>query len=141
MVTIFDDFSYEISPRGVIEAVLVEGDIETLSTDRFWYCLTCDLCTDLCPAGVRFRDFVQAFRHLALESGVMDHGSFCRNCGTYLQPQRVTDYMDEALGKFTEEFLTLCPTCRKYDLAGKIKTLGSSGEQVFPTPADPGAGR
>lgn len=141
MAVIFDDFSYEISPRGVIEAVLDEECVEIFSADRFWFCLTCDLCTDLCPAGVRFRDFIEAIRHRALESGVTERGLFCRNCGAYLQPRRVMEYMNKVLGKAAEEFLTLCPKCRQYDSARKVKTLGSRGERVSPLPADAGAGR
>jgi ferredoxin len=141
MAMIFDDFSHEISPRGVIEAVLIEGGVELFSTDRFWFCLTCDLCTDLCPAGVRFRDFIEAIRHLALESGVTERGSFCRNCGAYLQPWRVTEYVNEALGEAAQEVLTLCPNCRQYDFAGRMKTLESRGGKVSRLPADVGVGR
>jgi hypothetical protein len=117
MGEVFDDFTYEISPRGVIERALL--GLEMFEHVGVWFCLTCDLCTNLCPAGVRFRDFVEAARWLAVEAGVTNHVSFCRNCGAYLWPL----HLRQALGEDTEEFLTLCPRCRRYDLGEKIKAL------------------
>lgn len=121
MGEVFDDFTYEVSPRGVIERALL--GLEMLEHVGVWFCLTCDLCTNLCPAGVRFRDFVEAARWLAVEAGVTGHVSFCRNCGAYLWPQHTVEYLRQALGEDTEEFLTLCPRCRQYDLGEKIKAL------------------
>lgn len=124
MELIFDDFSYEVSPRGVIEAVLVDGDADLFHKDHFWFCLTCTRCTGICPAGVEFRDFVQASRQLAMQSGVTERISFCSNCGAYLQPKRVREYMDEVLGEEADEFLDLCPRCRQYDFATRVKSSG-----------------
>jgi len=64
MTEIFKDFSYEISPRGMIEKTLMEFDV--LTDIGIWFCLTCDVCTEICPAGVRYRDFVEGVRQLAL---------------------------------------------------------------------------
>lgn len=126
MELIFDDFSYEVSPRGVIEAVLVDGGVDLFHTDRFWFCLTCNRCTEICPAGVQFRDFVEATRQLAIQSGITERISVCRICGAYLQPQRVMKYMNEVLGEGADETLDLCPSCRQYDFARKVKSLGLS---------------
>lgn len=124
MELIFDDFSYEVSPRGVIEAVLVDGGFDLFQSNRFWFCLGCNQCTDICPAGVQFRDFVQASRKLAMQSGVTERVSFCSKCGAYLQPKRVSQYMNEVLGEGADEFLDLCPRCRQYDFAMRVKSLG-----------------
>jgi heterodisulfide reductase subunit C len=132
MGEIFDDFSYEVSPRGVIEAVLIEGAVETLNTDGFWFCLTCDLCTNLCPAGVRFRDFVEAIRCIAIESGMTEQSLFCRNCGAYLWPGHTVKYLKQTLGEASEELLTLCPTCRQYGFGEKVKTLEPGSRKVYP---------
>ena len=120
MGEIFDDFSYEISPRGVIETVLFESDLSLLHDDRFWFCLTCDLCTNLCPAGVRFRDFVEAFRLVALEAGAIEHGMFCAGCDTYLCPEHTVQYLRTRLGEDPEQLLSLCPTCRQHDFGARI---------------------
>ena len=130
MGEIFDDFSYEVSPRGVIEAVLIEGRAELLNADGFWFCLTCDLCTSLCPAGVRFRDFVEAVRLMAIESGVTEHSLFCRNCGTYLWPRHTVEYLRQTLGEDAEEILTLCPKCRQYDFGEKVRGLAPGSRRV-----------
>jgi ferredoxin len=140
MGEIFDDFSYEVSPRGVIEAVLL--DLEgALNADRFWFCLTCDLCTNLCPAGVRFRDFVEAIRLMAIESGVTEHGLFCRNCGAYLWPWHTVNYLEQTLGEAAEELLTLCPKCRQYDFGEKVKALAPGSRKVVPQAAETGEGQ
>lgn len=130
MGEIFDDFSYEVSPRGVIEAILVEGDVEELRANRIWVCLTCDLCTNLCPAGVLFCDFIEAVRLMAIESGVTEHCLFCRNCGTYLEPWHTVKYMKQTLGEAAEELLTLCPKCRQYDFGEKVKALTPGNRKV-----------
>jgi len=121
MGEIFDDFSYEVSPRGVIERVLLDSEIPKDS--QFWFCLTCDLCTNLCPAGVRFRDFIEAARWLTVEAGVTEYGSFCCNCGAYLCPLHTVEYLKQTLGEATEELLTLCPRCRQHDFGERVKAL------------------
>jgi heterodisulfide reductase subunit C len=82
MVRIFGDLSYESSPRRIIEGVLADSIVP--EDNWLWFCLTCNLCTDLCPMGVCLRDFIEAARRLLIEAGVTEHGSFCRDCGTYL---------------------------------------------------------
>jgi heterodisulfide reductase subunit C len=122
MGEIFDDFSYEVSPRGVIERVLL--DFEVPQNGRLWFCLTCDLCTNLCPAGVGFRDFVEALRRLNIEAGDAEYGAFCRDCGVYLWPQHTVAYLEQT--QASEEFLTRCPRCRRRDFGEKVKALGGT---------------
>ena len=129
MSEIFDDFSYEVSPRGIIGSISVGEGIEVLNAERFWFCLTCDLCTNLCPTGVRFRDFVTKVRFLAIESGITEHGSFCQNCSKYLWPWHTMRYLKQILGEGAEELLTLCPKCRQYNLGEKVKELESGNRK------------
>jgi Fe-S oxidoreductase len=130
MAEIFHDFSYKVSPRGVIERALL--GLEMLEHAGVWFCLTCDLCTNLCPAGVRFRDFVEAARQLIIEAGITEYGSFCHNCGAYLGPQHTTEYLKRTLGEATEELLALCPRCRQYDYGEKVKALAPGSRRVYP---------
>jgi ferredoxin len=131
MGEIFDDFSYEVSPRGVIERALL--DLDVLDHVGIWFCLTCDMCTNLCPAGVQFRDFIEAVRQLAIDTGVTEHGYFCRGCGAYLWPQHTLEYLKEMLGEAAEELLTLCPRCRQYDLGEKMRALTPRERKVVST--------
>jgi ferredoxin len=140
MGEIFEDFSYAVSPRGVIEAVLVEGGVEELKANRIWFCLTCDLCTDLCPAGVLFCDFVVAARHLAIEAGVAEYCLFCRNCGRYHGPWHTVKYLKQTLGEAAEELLALCPTCRQYDFGEKMKAMTTGSRKAYPQVSEPGSG-
>ena len=130
MSEIFDDFSYDLSPRGIIGSISAGEGIEALNAERFWFCLTCDLCTNLCPTGVRFRDFVEEIRLLAIGSGITEHSLFCRNCGKYLWPRHTMKYLKQALGEAANEILTLCPNCRQYDLGEKVRELEPGNRQA-----------
>jgi Fe-S oxidoreductase len=127
MWELFDGFVPEASPRRVI-ARAVRG-LELAEHSGVWFCLTCDLCTNFCPAGVRFRDFVTAARQLIIEAGVTEFGAFCRSCGAYLWPQHTVECLKRKLGETTEEFLVLCPRCRRYDFCEKVKAL-APGKKV-----------
>ena len=131
MTEIFEDFSYEVSPRGIVEKALFGFDI--LTDVGVWFCLTCDVCTQLCPAGVRFRDFVQGVRALAVEEGVTEHGLFCERCGQYVLPTHTVQYIQEKLdGKeLPDEYLSLCPRCRQYDFTAKMKDLRPGKSRVL----------
>jgi ferredoxin len=131
MAEIFDDFTYEVSPRGVIEAVLLDDCVEGLESDRFWFCLSCDLCTDLCPAGVQFRAFMNAIRVSIIEAGVTDFGLFCRNCGRYLWPRHTVKYLQQVLGETTEDHMMLCSTCRQYEFGEHLRSMVPGSRQVL----------
>jgi ferredoxin len=121
MTEIFKDFSYEISPRGMVEKTLMDFDV--LTDIGIWFCLTCDVCTEICPAGVRYRDFVERVRQLALREGLTENGLFCQRCGRFFLPRHTLEYISEQLedGAVPDEYLTLCPRCRKYDFGEKVK--------------------
>jgi hypothetical protein len=98
------------------------------------------LCTNLCPAGVRFRDFIQAARRLTIEAGITEHGSFCRHCGAYLWPQHTTEHLKQILGEAAEELLTLCPRCRRYACGEKMKALTPASRRMRIQEAQMGEG-
>jgi hypothetical protein len=127
MWQVFVDFSVEASPRRVIAQTL--RGLKIAEQFGVWFCLTCDLCTKLCPAGVRFRDFVKVARQLIIETGAKNYGVFCRNCGLYLWPRRTVDCLAQKLGETSAELLTLCPRCRRYDVGAKVKAF-SSGKRL-----------
>ncbi|NIN67344.1 MAG: 4Fe-4S dicluster domain-containing protein [Anaerolineae bacterium] len=131
MTEIFKDFSYEASPRGIVEKALFGFDI--LTDVGIWFCLTCDVCTELCPAGVRFRDFVQAVRARAIEEGVTQHGLFCQRCGGFVVPMHTADYIREKVTgpEASAEYLRLCPACRQYDFTEKVKALRPGRSRVI----------
>lgn len=130
MTEMFEDFSYEVSPRGIVEKALFGFDL--LTDAGIWFCLTCDVCTELCPAGVRFRDFVQGVRALAVDAGVTEHGLFCERCGQFVVPIHTIDYIRGKLkgGQVPAEYLSLCPRCRKYDFTAKMKELRPGRSRV-----------
>jgi heterodisulfide reductase subunit C len=123
MTEIFEDFSYEVSPRGIVEKALF--GFELLTDVGIWFCLTCDVCTEICPAGVRFRDFVQGVRALAMEQGVTEHGLFCERCGKFVVPKHTVEYVREKMkgADAAVEYLRLCPQCRQYELTEQLKDM------------------
>jgi heterodisulfide reductase subunit C len=123
MTEIFEDFSYEVSPRGIVEKALFGFDL--LTDVGIWFCLTCDVCTALCPAGVAFRDFVRGVRSLAIEEGVTEHGLFCERCGGFVVPVHTVQYIEGKLKgeDLVREYLRLCPSCRQYEFTARLKAL------------------
>lgn len=128
MSRIFSDLTYEASPRGIIERVLLDSELP--ESGQLWFCLTCNLCTGLCPAGVRFRDFVEAARLLRIQAGEREPGVFCRRCGTFLWPQHTLEYLKQSLGPEAEEKMTLCIKCRQLDAGSRIKNLTRANQRV-----------
>lgn len=128
MAEIFEDFSYRVSPRGIIERALLDLDI--LQEVGLWFCLACDLCTDLCPAGVKYRDFVEGARRLALEEGLTEQGLFCQRCGRYFLLLHTLEYLRERLGEVTDGYLALCPHCRRYEWGGRVKEMVPGSRRV-----------
>jgi heterodisulfide reductase subunit C len=130
MTEIFNDFSYEASPRGIVEKALFGFDV--LTDVGIWFCLACDVCTELCPAGVRFRDFVQGVRARAIEEGVTEHGLFCQRCSQFVMPVHTADYIREKVKgpEVSDEYLRLCPACRQYDFTEKVKALRPGRSRV-----------
>jgi heterodisulfide reductase subunit C len=123
MTEIFEDFSYEVSPRGIVEKALFGFDL--LTDVGIWFCLTCDVCTEICPAGVRFRDFVQGVRALAIEEGVTEHGLFCERCGKFVVPLHTVEYIESRMKgeDGAGEYLRLCPSCRRYEFTAQLKAM------------------
>ncbi len=121
MQEIFDDYSYEVSPQGVIESVLLGS--ETLEDNQLWFCLTCDLCADVCPVELRFSDFIDAARLMIIEAGITEQAVFCRDCGAYLCPKHTMEHVKKKVGEVGEELLTLCPGCRQYEFGEKVKSV------------------
>jgi len=130
MTEIFEDFSYEVSPRGIVEKALFGFDL--LTDVGIWFCLTCEVCTELCPAGVRFRDFVEGVRALAIEVGVTEHGLFCERCSKFVVPLHTAEYIEGKLkdGDAAGEYLRLCPSCRRYEFTAKLKDLRPGKSRV-----------
>jgi len=113
MFEMYRNFSYEMSPRGIIKKALIDAVVDLLQDESIWYCTECDACTEICPEGVNFRDFMVNLRALAIQHGLQDKRAFCRECGHYFLPVQLIDYVRESLQVRDGVFLKLCPTCRR----------------------------
>ena len=119
---IHGDVAFGRTPRGIIEMSLL--DPESVLDEAIWHCLTCDVCAKGCPCGVRFRDFVEALRELAIAAGYTAHAVVCRRCGRYFEPDTVLGLVAEkaAPGADPPEYLLLCPRCRSREFSGRVKS-------------------
>ena len=111
---------FELSPRTIIEDALLGFDIS--KGKNVWACFTCDVCTKACPSNVRFADFIEAVRLLAISQGNTEYCLSCERCGEYYLPIPIEEHIEEILKQkgLPSEFLNLCPRCRKYVYADKI---------------------
>lgn len=60
--------SYEragFSPRQMIKRTLVQPDPDILHSDDLWACLSCSRCSDRCPVGIDFPEFIRSYRQKA----------------------------------------------------------------------------
>ncbi len=117
-----ESFSYDSSARGVIKRVLLGFDI--WKNREFWFCLGCEVCAQSCPAGVKFAEFVEAARQLAIGENVTEHCLFCERCGRFYLSMPSLEYARGTLEekKATSQFLNLCPECRRRDFAERVKS-------------------
>jgi len=113
MAEFFGNVAFGQTPRGIIEKALLDADLVT--GDAIWYCLTCDVCTKGCPAGVRFRDFIEGLRKLVIETGHDQYGARCRQCKSFFLPTITQKQLLEKLrvDRDRADFLFFCPPCRR----------------------------
>ena len=57
------------SPARIVELALFGFENEVSSTLNIWSCLGCAICTNLCPSGVNFLDFIKEVRKFAIVNG------------------------------------------------------------------------
>jgi len=120
MAEFYDRFSFLFSARGIIKKALLGLDI--LRDSNIWFCLECDTCAKLCPAGVKYAEFVEDIRQLAIRKGITKNSMVCPRCGRYYLPLPTVERLKEVLaGKgLSDEFVELCPQCRRDNVAEKL---------------------
>lgn len=120
MAEFYDRFSFLFSARGIIKKALLGLDI--LKDSNIWFCLECDTCAKLCPAGVKYAEFVEDIRQLAIRKGIIKNSMVCPRCGRYYLPLPTMERLKEVLaGKgLADEFVELCPQCRRDNVAEKM---------------------
>ncbi len=97
-------FNRGYSPRVLLNRALKELNLELLRNKDIWQCLTCGLCNEQCPSGVKYIELTQAIRFEANKLGeeaLCSHGgavqSLMRIMATpELSPRRM-DWIDKNL--------------------------------------------
>ena len=130
MAELFADHTFERGPRGIVARALLSAELVT--DEAIWYCLTCDVCTQGCPCGIRIRDFVVALRRLVMESGQKVPGVRCRCCGQYFLPEPAWGLVRDRLGEgeAPPEFLFHCRVCRQRAHSRRVKAELPGRRQV-----------
>jgi Fe-S oxidoreductase len=120
MAEFYEKFSFLFSARGIIKKALLGLDI--LRDSNIWFCLECDTCAKLCPAGVKYAEFVEDIRQLAIREGITKDSQVCPRCGRYYLPLPTVERLKEILAEkgLSDEFVELCPQCRRDDIAEKL---------------------
>lgn len=121
LAEIYEDFSYEFSCRGIVRKALLGFNV--LESKEIWFCLNCDLCAEICPTGVKYAQFIEDARLLAIGEGIIENCSFCERCGRYYVPVPTLGHFKGIFEgkKLPDEFLNLCPNCRRDDYAEEVK--------------------
>ncbi len=117
------------SPRGIVERALTDPDI--LSQELIWFCPTCDVCTERCPAGIRLRDLISELRRAALLLGHDTHCTPCTECGRPFFPADAHDSIVRRLEADADlaSVLSTCPSCRRRASARHIREAVSGPSQ------------
>ena len=83
-------------------------------------------------AGVRFRDFVEGVRAVAIGEGVTEHGLFCERCGRFVVPVHTAEYIRGKVKGQDDagEYLRFCPSCRQYEFTARLKDMRPGRSRV-----------
>jgi heterodisulfide reductase subunit C len=110
------------SPIEIVRGVLLGLKDMVLSSDVIWRCLSCKACTDICPAGIKFSDFIESIRKVVMDKGVVQYVLRCKRCGRIFTTTPILELVEKMLPKevkLDEEYLMLCPNCKPYALLNK----------------------
>lgn len=119
MAEMYEDFSMDISPRGIIQKALSQdftpGDIlgDILGDAGLWRCIGCDAGTRICPEGVSCRDLVKGLQTLSMEKRVDQNILLCTRCGLGVTSLPIAYYIQQQVNGKKLDYLSLCPACRQ----------------------------
>ncbi len=65
----------EYPPRKVIAMIRADMRDEVLSTNSMWHCVSCYMCYDRCPRGVKPTEIAHALESLAVKYGYKTKGT------------------------------------------------------------------
>lgn len=111
MAHMYQDFSVDISPRGIIQKALTTENI--LEDAGLWFCIECNAGAQACPEGVNCRDLIAGLRKAAIKMNPERKIRTCTRCGATITTIPIADYIQKQMAENTMTYLNLCPTCRR----------------------------
>ena len=121
MQDIFESYGYAVAPRGMIKKVALLLDV--LKDEAIWLCLQCYACSEACPAGVKYRDFMVDVRKHLIDHGNIANVDACGSCGKYYTTRYILDHVKKKSKHSDSDYLEICPECRDKLLIAKIRTM------------------
>jgi len=112
----------DYSPTEVVKGVLLGLKDMVLSSDVVWRCLSCQACTKICPAGVKFPEFMDALRGTLIKKGITQYVLRCKRCGKNFTTTPILEFAEKTLPKEVKvdaDYLMLCPECKPYAILNK----------------------
>lgn len=110
-------------------AITIESKADKIFVkSTYWKCTACGKCRDVCPKDcldVRetfdLMRFLSGREELKVEVGMIE----CERCGKSFLPTMLTSEIEKILTSrsLSSSFLGLCPSCRKFSQAEKIKAV------------------
>jgi NADH dehydrogenase/NADH:ubiquinone oxidoreductase subunit G len=87
-------------------------------------CLGCGACAYVCPAGIiKIED---SGDKIWIEKWHTEVKKItCKNCGKFYSPEPLFEHIDKKIMPGANEFLKLCPDCRKSMLANRLARSGA----------------
>jgi heterodisulfide reductase subunit D len=79
-------FNHGYSPRVLLNKAIRSGDLDLLKDKNIWSCLTCKLCDERCPAGIKYIDLTLATR---LEAQKIGEEAMCSHGGAAQSLMRI----------------------------------------------------
>lgn len=110
------------SPIEIVRGVLLGLKDMLLSSDVIWRCLSCKACAEVCPAGIKFGEFIESIRTVTMDKGVTHYVLRCKRCGRIFTTTPISELVEKMIPKdvkIDEEYLMLCPACKPYNILDK----------------------
>jgi hydrogenase-4 component H len=85
-------------------------------------CIFCGMCADICPEkAIKItKEFELASEQVSdLYIDVEHEVVTCRKCGSKFVTSKLLNKVEQELGEFSKELLSLCPRCRRVEMLSK----------------------
>ncbi|RLE15179.1 hypothetical protein DRJ04_00930 [Candidatus Aerophobetes bacterium] len=109
--------------RGIERKVTVPFEVQS---DK---CIGCGACAIVCPTGAIKIEDIEDKRRIDIWHTELERAK-CKVCGRYFSPMATIDYLEKKGIEKIQEFLNLCPDCKRDVLINKLNKVNYSSSPV-----------